>query len=241
MPRDNQIAADKDLRAYERLADAAKGLADPVRLEIIDALAQGARTVESLAGVCGLPVGNVSHHLQRLWITGIVDRVRLGRRTVYSLADETVSAFWVSFRAFADGLRGRGEGDRRDRTEEAVSADDLARLLAEGRVTVIDVRPREEYRSGHLPGACSAPLDTVEQCLSDLPRNRPVVAFCRGPYCRLADRAVKLLRESGYEALRCADGVVEWRAAGLALARGEREETDPAHQAGPGPTDVEPG
>jgi len=215
--RDREIAANKSLPGYEQVAEAARSFTDPVRLEIIEALAQSARTVDSLARVCGLPLKNISHHLQRLRVAGLVDRVKLGRRAVYSLKDDGVASFWVALRQFAEdhptGLMDSGGGP----AEEGVTAESLAQLLDQQRVVVIDVRPPEEYAHGHLTGAISIPLAELEKRLGELPRGRPVVAFCRGPYCRLADRAIDLLRRSGFEALRCADGVVEWRVAGLPI------------------------
>ncbi len=219
MARTRKAKEDKDLGAYERLAELAGSLADPVRLEIIDALAQGARTVDSLAKVCGLPTKNISHHLQKLRACGLVDRFKLGRRAIYSLADDTVASFWMTYRDFSERLMERRSHAVVEQTGDGVTVDSLARLLAEDRVLVIDVRPEEEFRAGHLPGARSLPIEELERRLPELPRGRPVVAFCRGPYCRLADRAVARLREAGYEALRCADGVVEWRAAGMSVTR----------------------
>ncbi len=209
---------DRSLSVYGTWAEVARSLSDPVRLEIIDSLSQGPRTVESLAAVLGLPAKNISHHLQRLRSAGLVERVKLDRRAIYSLADEAVADFWLVFREFAER---RTERNRRIREARAdgVTADGLARLLAEERVLVIDVRPAEEFRAGHLPAARSMPLDELERRLPELPRDRLVVAFCRGPYCRLADRAVAALRREGYEALRCSEGVLEWRAAGLEMIR----------------------
>lgn len=215
--RDARILREKALAAYEHVAAVARSFTDPVRLEIIDALAQGARTVESVAQVCGLPLKNVSHHLQKLLTAGLVDRVKLGRKAVYSLRDDDVAAFWSVLREFAqEHPIGSGPYDDGHR-DEGVTAESLANLLDQNRVVVIDVRPPDEYESGHLNGAISMPLDQLEQRIDELPKGRPVVAFCRGPYCKLADMAVDMLRTSGYEALRCADGIVQWRIAGLTL------------------------
>ena len=217
MARARKVEQLKDLGAYERLAEVAGSLAEPVRLEIIDSLVQGPRTVESLARVCGLPAKNVSHHLQRLRAVGLVRRVKLDRRAIYSLTDENVEDFWLVFREFVEKRIEAGSREREQSRGEAVRADRLPGLLSEDRVLVIDVRPSEEFRSGHLPGALSIPLDQLECRLEELPPNRLIVAFCRGPYSRLADRAVSLLREAGHEAVRCCDGVLECRAAGLPM------------------------
>ena len=221
--RDRNVADLKELTGYENVAEVASGFADPVRLEIIEALAQSARTVDSLAQVCGLPMKNVSHHLQRLRAVGLVDRVKLGRRSVYSLKDERVALLWAAFHQFSKGrVSGPDETDI-GLGDSSLAAGSLLELVAGNRVVVIDVRPAEEFESGHLPGALSIPMAELEGRLESLPRGKPVVAFCRGPYCRLADRAVDLLRHAGFEALRCADGIMEWRAAGQPLERAAEE------------------
>lgn len=216
--RDERVAADKDLGAFQLVARVGKAFSDPVRLELIDALAQGARTVESLAEICGLPLKNVSHHLGRLRDTGLVHRVKLGRKAVYSLADENVALFWASLRRFASERAAPQAEMDWEKMGDGIRADALAPLLARKRVVVIDVRPEEEFASGHIPGALSVPEVQLPDGLSDLPRNRPVVVFCRGPNCLLADRAVERLRSEGFTALRCADGVIEWKAGGHSLA-----------------------
>jgi len=218
--RNRKVERDKVLQAYEQVATVAKVFAEPIRLEIIEELAQSARTVESLAQVCGLPDKTISHHLQKLRAAGIVERVKLGRRAVYSLTDENVASFWVALRRFSE-KRSMIQSDVVD-FGEGVTADSLARLVSHQRVVVIDVRPPEEFASGHLPGALSIPESELANRIDELPRGRPVVAFCRGPYCKLADRAVAALRKNGFEALRCADGVVEWRDAGLSLVTSQK-------------------
>jgi rhodanese-related sulfurtransferase/predicted transcriptional regulator len=216
--RDERVVADKDLEAFGHAARVARAFADPVRLELIDALAQGARTVDSLAELCGLPLKNVSHHLKRLREANLVHRVRLGRKAVYSLADEGVALFWAALRRFARERREPAEDVDWEKLGAPVTADALSALLARRRVVVIDVRPQEEFDSGHLPGALSLPEPELDGGLDDLPRDRPVVVFCRGPNCRLADRAVARLRASGFTAVRCDDGVIEWKAGGHPLA-----------------------
>ena len=200
--RDSRVAENKSLEGYGRVAEVARSFADPVRLEIIEALAQGARTVDSLARVCGLPLKNISHHLGRLRSAGLVDRVRLGRRAVYALKDDGVGAFWADLRRFAQAHPSGPSTPPGTTEDEGLTAESLAGLLEKDRVVVIDVRPPEEFASGHLKGALSIPVEELERRMAELPRGRPIVAFCRGVYCRLADRAVHLLRTSGYSSPR---------------------------------------
>ena len=215
---------DRDEQGYRQVADLARLFADPHRLEIIEILAQGPRTVDALAQACYQPLKNVSHHLRRLLAAGMVKRVRKGRRAIYSIADERVTSLWVAIRRFADDRVSSTNTIDWGKPDRSIDAESLARLVAHREVLIIDVRPPEEFASGHLPGALSVPEEELEARLSELPRNRPVVAFCRGPYCRLADRAVDLLRASGLKALRCAGGVAEWRSLGLSV---ESEATEP--------------
>lgn len=210
-------ARDKDLKGYAHAAKLAKSFADPVRLEILDALSQGARTVDSLAQVCDLPLKNVSHHLQKLYGAGLVSRVKLGRKSIYSISNDAVASFWGVFRQFSVNLSAPTQELAADQFGEGITAEHLARLLAHDRVTVIDVRPVEEYMSGHLPGALSIPVEDLQRQIAKLPQNKPVVAFCRGPYCKLADRTVDMLKKAGFEALRCADGVIEWKSRGMSI------------------------
>ncbi|MBN1885112.1 MAG: ArsR family transcriptional regulator [Candidatus Krumholzibacteriota bacterium] len=208
---------DRNVQGYRQVADTAKLFADPLRLEIIEILAQGPRTVDSLAVACDQPLKNVSHHLRRLLAAGLVKRVKSGRRAIYSIADERVTSLWVMIRRFAEDRVSATMDIDWDAPDRTMNAEDLARLVARREVLVIDVRPPEEFASGHLPGAVSIPEEEIEARLNELPRDRPVVAFCRGPYCLLADRAVDLLRASGMRALRCAGGVAEWRSLGLSV------------------------
>ena len=217
--RDTRVAGMKDLDAYEGVARVAGAFADPVRLEIVEALAQSPRSVEALAEVCGLPQKNISYHLQKLRSSGAVTRIPLGRRAVYSLTDDAVSRVWTVLREFATGhLPGSGGAGDRDLTRE-----ELERLVEDRAVTLIDVRPSSEYEFGHLPGAVSVPLETLESAISDLPRRVPVVAYCRGPYCKMAAKAVDRLEEAGFEAARFSDGVVEWKGAGRSVVAPDGE------------------
>ncbi len=214
------IAKDKDLQGYVKAANMAKLFSDPIRLELLDALAQDSRTVDSLAQICGLPLKNVSHHLQKLLGAGLVDRVKLGRRALYSISNDAILSFWSTLRQFTHQLSAPTSPISADQFGEGITSEHLARLLAHKRVVVIDVRPAQEYASGHLPGALSVPEEDLNGQIEKLPRGKPVVAFCRGPYCKLADRAVDLLQEAGFQALRCADGIVEWRSTGMSIEIG---------------------
>ncbi|HHQ42203.1 MAG TPA: metalloregulator ArsR/SmtB family transcription factor, partial [Chromatiales bacterium] len=202
----------------EQFARVAKALAHPNRLELLEFLAQGERTVESLARAAGLSVANASQHLQQLKQAGLVASRRAGQHVRYRLADDDVVALMAALRGVA--RRHLAEVDRiveaylaaRD-TLEPVPAIDLLERIRRGEVTVLDVRPPEEYAAGHLPGAVNIPLEELERRLGELPRDREVVAYCRGPYCVLAWEAAGRLREKGIPARRLEGGLPEWRLA----------------------------
>lgn len=208
----------KDIKAYERLAVVARALASPLRLELLELLAQAPRRVDDLARECRLPVKTTSHHLQRLRAAGLVARTARGREGIYALADEGVAALWTHLELFSSG---RSKPLAHHLEEPARASSLLATLEQEGRLTLIDVRPSEEYAEGHMGDAISVPLDELEERLSELPRDRLVVAVCRGTYCRLADAAVDILQRRGFEAVRCAEGMLEWRGSGGRLVRDE--------------------
>ena len=209
----------KDREAYGRVAMILNALANPVRLEIVELLAQCERSVDALAKKCSQPLKNVSHHLQKLHSAGMVERRSEGRTVIYFLADPTVATFWSQTRHFAEerlsGLISRAGGETPSIHGIDLNPEVLNQLLGDDKVTVIDVRPPEEYSSGHLPGARSVPLESLKEQMEEFPRDRPVVAYCRGRYCLLAEIAVDVLENSGFEATRFADGVIEWRDAGL--------------------------
>ncbi|WP_273846172.1 ArsR/SmtB family transcription factor [Rubrobacter calidifluminis] len=213
----------KDL-LYEQFARVGKALASPRRLEMIDLLAQGERTVEEIARQMELPVANVSQHLQVLRRARLVEARREGLYVRYRLADGRVFELWRMLREI--GEERLAEIDRlvgdylEDRASlEEVSAEELREMMRGGEVVVLDVRPEEEYRAGHIAGARSLPVEELEErlerCLRDLPPDRRIVAYCRGPYCVFSDEAVEMLRERGYSAVRLAEGFPEWRAAGF--------------------------
>jgi rhodanese-related sulfurtransferase len=206
-------------RLFEQFARIGKALASPKRLEIVDLLAQGERTVEEIAGETAMPVANASQHLQALKGARMVESRREGLYAYYRLADEGVFLTWQAVRAL--GETHLAEVDRvvetylEDRGAlEAVEASELMELLSDGSVIILDVRPEEEYRAGHIPGALSVPVDDLEAALQTLPKDKEIVAYCRGPYCVFSDEVVLALSARGYEARRLTEGFPEWRAAG---------------------------
>jgi rhodanese-related sulfurtransferase len=207
-------------RLFEQFARIGKALASPKRLEILDLLAQGERAVEEIARETAMPVASASQHLQVLKGARMVESRREGPYAYYQLADEAVFRTWQAVRAL--GETRLAEIDRvvetflenRDALE-AVGAAALMERLSDGNVVVLDVRPEEEYRAGHIPGALSVPVDALEAALQALPKDKEIVAYCRGPYCVFSDEAVTLLRSRGYQARRLAEGLPDWRAKGL--------------------------
>jgi rhodanese-related sulfurtransferase/DNA-binding transcriptional ArsR family regulator len=208
---------------FDEFARVAKALASGRRIELVDVLANGERTVEALAGEVGLSVANTSQHLQILRQAGLVGSRRQGTSVHYRLAGPEVFELWRTLRTLAASRLAEVErlavaylGGRDDL--EPVTREELARRLEDGDdLVVLDVRPAAEYAAGHLPGAVSIPVGELRRRLADLPADREVVAYCRGPYCAFAHEAVELLREEGFAARRLEDGLPEWQAARLAV------------------------
>lgn len=205
---------------FDQFARIGKAVANSHRLEIVDLLAQGERRVEDLAREAALSVANASQHLQVLRRAGLVEPRREGTSIHYRLADERVFRLWQAIRDLGDARL--AEIDRLTRMHlggrsqlEAVDAETLVRRLGRNDVIVLDVRPGEEFRAGHIPGARSMPIAELAERLQELPRDRDVVAYCRGPYCIFSDEAVALLRAHGFHARRLALGLPDWRSAGL--------------------------
>ena len=200
-------------------AAVARALGHPHRLEILEHLAQGERGVEALAERVGLSVANASQHLQHLRRAGLVLARRHGKFVLYRLADDEVPALVAHLRQVAERNLAavdrivRGYFTDRDGLEP-VSPDELLGRLREGLVSVLDVRPADEFAAGHLPGAVNVPLDELEARLADLDPTREIVAYCRGPYCVLSYEAIATLRARGFRARRLEDGLPEWRTAG---------------------------
>ena len=204
---------------YAEFAVLGKALANPHRLELLDLLAQGERSVEELAQEAALSLANASAHLQVLRQARLVEAEKRGLRVVYRLAAPEVFRLWRTLRDV--GSARLAEIDRlvenyfTDRDElEAVDKEELLRLMAEEAVIVIDVRPEAEYEQGHISSARSVPVENLERRLAELPRDLGVVAYCRGPYSVYSDQAVRLLHQHGFKARRLKEGFPEWRAAG---------------------------
>lgn len=209
-------------RIYEQFSRVGKALASPSRLELLDLLSQGERPVDALARAAELSVANASQHLQALYAARLVESRRDGQRILYRLADPSVEALLASLRSTAEKQLAELDVVAREYLEgrdefEPIGRPELRRRIKSGAVTLIDVRPREEYEQAHLPGAVSVPLDEVKAWAKTAPRRKQVVAYCRGPYCVYALKAVAELRKRGVRAMRSEAGVVEWRAAGLPL------------------------
>ncbi len=211
---------------YEQLARIGKAVASPPRLELLDLLRQGPRTVEALAREAGLSVANASQHLRVLHGARLVEAEKQGLFVTYRLADLAVCVFFRDLRRLAEVCLAEVESIARQFREgreslEPVEKKALLRRIRRGEVIVLDVRPPEEYRAGHIPGAVSIPLRDLKSRLSKLPRDQEIVAYCRGPYCVLAIEAVELLRAKGFHALRLEDGVPEWRTQGFPVVTGD--------------------
>jgi rhodanese-related sulfurtransferase/predicted transcriptional regulator len=210
---------------FEQFAEVGKAVSSPARLELLDLLAQGEKTVELLARQVGLSVTNASNHLKALRTAGLVTARKEGQFVHYSLAHPSVADFVRALQTIAlQRLASVRETVKRYLAEpeafEPVSARELAELLRADEVVLLDVRPADEYAAGHLPGALSIPVEELESRLGELPPGKEVVAYCRGPYCVFAPQAVQILRAHGFEARRLEEGVSDWRALGLEIAVG---------------------
>jgi len=204
---------------YEQFARIGHALSTPKRLEILDLLGQGERSVEVLAGEANLSVPNASQHLRVLRSARLVDSRREGPYVYYKLADSAVWRLWADLRDLGQlrltEIRELLGSLLSDEGLELVDRSTLWQLAQDGEVTVLDVRPAAEYEAGHIPGAVSIPLEDLQQKLGEIPRDQSIVAYCRGPYCVLAVQAVELLRQHGFTARRLQDGFPEWREAGF--------------------------
>ena len=212
-------------RLYEIFARTARAVASPKRIELLELLAQGERSVESLAEATGMGVTNTSAHLQVLARSRLVETRKAGTRVFYRLSGDDVAGFVVALRNLARLRLPDVEQVVRDYFAardalEPVSHEELVTRSERGDVVILDVRPAQEFAAGHIPGALSVPLDELDSAFVHLPRDREVVAYCRGPYCVLAPQAVERLRAQGYRVRRLTDGFPEWRLAGLPVAVG---------------------
>jgi rhodanese-related sulfurtransferase/DNA-binding transcriptional ArsR family regulator len=213
---------------FDAFAEVARALASGRRAEIVDVLAQGERSVDDLADEIGQSVANTSHHLQALTRAGLLTSRREGTRIFYRLANEHVAGFWGALRDVAadrvagfERLAAAYLGDRSQL--EAITRAELARRLRRGDVVVLDVRPGAEYDAGHIAGARSIPVRELQRHLREIPKEKEVVAYCRGPYCVYADDAVRELTRRGFRARRLEDGYPEWHQSGLPVSRKIKE------------------
>ena len=213
-------ATTRKRQLLEQLATLAKALGHEYRLELLELIAQGDRSVESLTQLMDLPIATVSQHLQHLRRSGLVTTRKEGRYVYYHLVDDEVvqltrSLRWVAERNLAEVQQLMTQYFQGGDGLKAITIPDLVDRLQTGSVTLLDVRPAEEYAAGHLPGAINIPLAELTQRLQELPADCEVVAYCRGPYCALSYDAAALLQQQGFTALRLQEGYPEWKAEGL--------------------------
>ncbi len=212
---------------YDLVARLAKAMGSPKRLELLELLCQAPKSVETLAREADITVNLASAHLKQLRANRLVETERQGKNVIYRLASPEIARFWVALRVLAEdrlfelqeALRELGTSDSAWHGE---SREALLRRARRGEVVVLDVRPRNEYDQQHLPFARSLPLAELRARLAELPKGKPIVAYCRGPFCLMSDEAVKLLAKRGFRVSKLADGVSEWLAAGLPLEAGNQ-------------------
>jgi len=215
---------DSSPNLYEQFARIGKAVASARRVELLDLLCQGERSVEMLARTTGMTVTNTSQHLQTLRAARLVEARKEGTRVLYRVADEAVCRFFLELCELAHGRLAEVdqfvhrylEGDG----FESLTRDELVTRMKKGAVVLLDVRPPEEFAAGHIAGAVSVPLGLLEELLDTLPADAEIVAYCRGPYCQLSSQALEILRAHGLRARRLVDGFPEWRLAGLPVATG---------------------
>jgi ArsR family transcriptional regulator len=215
-------SAEAKRAVFSAFAEVAKALAHPHRLAILEQLAQGERSVEALAEKIALSVANASQHLRMMRRAGLLVSRRDGKRIVYRLVDSTALAAGAALQKVAERNRAEvreviGSYFRARDALEPVTRAELKRRVRDGVVTVLDVRPPDEFNAGHIPRAINIPLHDLESRLREIPKNREIVAYCRGPYCVLAFEAVAKLRQRGFTARRLEDGYPEWKAGGLPI------------------------
>lgn len=209
----------------DTLAQVGKALGSGPRLALLERLAQSDASVDTLAGTTELTVGNASAHLQQLRRAGLVSATRSGQQMIYCLTDQRIVALLGLMREIAETNLAEMErllsrmfaDDDPQGALKTVSRDELLAGLEDGSMAVLDVRPEEEYRAGHLPNAINIPVEQMEAMLGELPKDREIVAYCRGPYCVLSHEAVQRLRKLGYRVRRFDEGFPEWKAAGLPI------------------------
>lgn len=205
---------------YAQVARIGKAVCSPKRLELIELLCQGEKPVERLASEAGISLKLASAHLKELRLAHLVETRKEGKNVFYRLTSETVADFWVAIRSLAEDRLLELRAALSKLSEHAheltpMNRKELLKRAKDGEVMVLDVRPEAEYAVSHLPYAQSMPLDELKKRLKELPQDKPVVAYCRGPFCLMAVEAVELLNKKGFQAIRLEDGVAEWRAHGL--------------------------
>lgn len=208
---------DKKNALYGQVARIAKAVSSPKRLELIELLCQGSKPVQQLADESNISMKLASAHLKELKASQLVETERQGKNVFYRLASESVSHFWVAARLLAENRLVELRAAMRDMQMhvhewKATSREELLDKVRSEEIVLIDVRPLSEYLSGHLPQAQSIPIDELNEKIQDLPKNKVIVAYCRGPFCFWASEAVELLRSHGYEAFQLREGVAEWAA-----------------------------
>jgi rhodanese-related sulfurtransferase/DNA-binding transcriptional ArsR family regulator len=213
-------------KAYELEAAIGKALSSPVRLELLDVLSQGPRTVEALSSEIGQSIANTSQHLQVLRSGRLIESERNGVFITYSIPDAQVLALIGSLHRVGESRIPEVQQLIRSFLEdrdvlEKLNVKSLMQRMRKGKVTLLDVRPAREYQAGHIPGAFSVPLEQLESYLAKLPKNKEIVAYCRGPLCLMSIEAVKLLRHKGFQATRWDQGIVEWVTRGFPLKAGK--------------------
>jgi len=209
---------------YEQFSRLGKVFSSSARLVILNILSQGEHTVEALARHSGLTVANLSRHLQALKSVNMVKMRRSGKYIYYSASDEETIRFFQDFKNFAYSKLAEIRNVLQEISSSPsrlhpVDTRELIEKIKDDEVLIIDVRPEEEYRCGHFQGAISIPLEDLEERIKQIPRDKPIVAYCRGRFCILADKAVEILLNHGYKVRRADDGVVEWKIAGLPVTR----------------------
>lgn len=208
-------------RLYPEFARVAQALASDRRLELVDLLTQAPRRVEALAEETGMTVANVSQHLQILKNARLVESERRGTSVTYRLATQSVVSLWLALRGVAEDRLPEIGKLRSEFSEDAegpeLAREEVQRLVQKGKAVLVDVRPSMEYEHGHVAGAISIPIEELDERIKELPRNKRIVAYCRGAYCLFADEAVALLRKRGYDAVRLEGGWPEWTAEGRSV------------------------
>jgi rhodanese-related sulfurtransferase/DNA-binding transcriptional ArsR family regulator len=208
---------------YEQFARIGKAVDSPKRIELLELLGQGERSVESLALSTAMGTANTSAHLKVLRQARLVETRKLGTKVLYRLADDLVARFLLQLRELAHARLAEVESTVKaylhaDEDLEQITREELLGRAMRGDVLIVDVRPQEEYDAGHIPGAVSIPFETLAENSSTIPTDTEVVAYCRGPYCVLSPKTVRWLRSNGYQAIQLEDGFPEWRLAGLPVA-----------------------